>query len=134
MNYFNVLRMLNVIFLTTEIAKSIHEQQIHVYGGKQGIRDEGLLASAIGQAEHAYYYTNDIDQVAAQYGISIIQNHPFIDGNKRTGIACLLTFLTLNHLPLTYTSEQLFSWTLQIAQKQIDRVQFAKQLKYYRME
>ena len=124
--------MLNVFFLTIQIAESIHEQQVAVYGGIQGIRDKGLLESAIGQAEQTYYYTNNITQAAAQYAVSIIQNHPFIDGNKRTAIACSLTFLALNNQPLCYTSDQLFDWALQIAQRQMDREQFAEQLRLYR--
>jgi len=116
-------------FLSVEAALLIHHQQITRYGGMTGLRDQTLLASAIGQAQQTYFYTGDIYQAAAQYGFSIIQNHPFLDGNKRTAMACLLTFLALNELPLLYTTEQLFDWTLQVITHQISRDDLANLLK-----
>jgi len=86
-----------------------------------GLRDRGLLESAMGQAEHTFGYTNDIMQAAAQYCVSIAKNHPFIDGNKRTAAATMLTFLVLNGYDPTLTNTQLFDWTLQVALDEISR-------------
>ena len=116
-------------FLSIEAALLIHRQQITRYGGMTGMRDQALLASAIGQAQQTYFYTSDIYQAAAQYGFSILQNHPFLDGNKRTAMACLLTFLALNELPLPYTTEQLFDWTHQVITHQISRENLANLLR-----
>ena len=108
-------------FLGLDAVFAIHHDQVATFGGLHGVRDLGLLESAIGQAHQTYSYTKDIHETAAQYCFSVAKNHPFLDGNKRTAADCMLTFLALNGAEPTLTAEQLFEWTLQVAVGEIDR-------------
>ena len=86
-------------FITKSLALQIHQQQIDRFGGASGLRDEAMLESALGAALQSWHYTADIFHTAAQYCYSLANNHPFIDGNKRTAAACMLVFwlqITLN--------------------------------------
>jgi death-on-curing protein len=92
------------IFLTIDEIIDIHRDQIARYGGSEGIRDFGMLQSAVampaagfgGQFLHA-----DLCEMAAAYLFHIVQNHPFIDGNKRVGAVAAYVFLALNNVQLT---------------------------------
>src|SRR5256885_17177307 len=84
------------IFLSHETVMDIHQHSLHEHGGLGGLRDPGLLESALMQPEAAYYYgQGDLASIAAAYSFHVAQNQPFIDGNKRTPIASPLTFLDL---------------------------------------
>jgi len=75
----------------------IHDRQIELFGGQYGLRDEGLLDSAITRPKNFYFYQDaDITRLSAAYGYGICQNHPFIDGNKRTAFVVLVAFLKTN--------------------------------------
>jgi death-on-curing protein len=108
-------------YLPLEAVLAIHHDQVNTFGGSHGLRDQGLLESALGQARQTFEYTNDIHQAAAQYCVSLAKDHPFVDGNKRTAADCMLTFLVLNGIEPTLTSEQLFEWTLRVAIGKLDR-------------
>ena len=87
------------LFLTLDEVIVIHSNQLALYGGTAGIRDEGLLRSALAQPEASFggqWLHDDLCSMAAAYGFHVIQNHPFIDGNKRVGAVCALHFLHLN--------------------------------------
>lgn len=116
-------------FVRIEAALAIHHDQVNAFGGLHGVRDQGLLESALGQAQQTYAYTEDLYETAAQYGVSLAKNHPFLDGNKRTAADCMLTFLMLNGIEPTLTPEQLFEWTLQAAVGELDRAGLAKRLR-----
>jgi death-on-curing protein len=116
-------------FIGVEAAFAIHHDQIGTFGGLHGIRDQGLLESALGQAQQTYAYTKDLFEAAAQYGVSLAKNHPFLDGNKRTAADCMLTFLVLNGFEPTLTPAQLFEWMLQVAVGELDRAGLAKLLR-----
>jgi death-on-curing protein len=81
-------------YLTVAEVLAIHEDQIQRYGGDHGVRDHGLLISALYRPQTGYY-TDPIEEAAALWE-SLAQNHPFIDGNKRTAFACTYTFLAVN--------------------------------------
>jgi death-on-curing protein len=86
-------------FLTQEEVLLTHETQIARYGGSTGIRDMGLLASALAMPQTSFggtYLHSDHYEMAAAYLFHIVSNHPFIDGNKRTGTVAALTFLDMN--------------------------------------
>ena len=86
-------------FLTLEEVIILHTDQIERYGGSPGIRDEGLLRSAHAQAEAQFggaYLHDSIVAMAAAYLYHLVQNHPFIDGNKRIGAAAATAFLAFN--------------------------------------
>jgi len=89
----------------------IHDQEINISGGSAGIRDQKAIESAIGaaQATFAGKYLNDIFEMAATYLNSIIKNHPFVDGNKRTGLAAALTFLFINGIEIDEKYEEEFA-------------------------
>lgn len=115
-------------FLTPDAALVIHFDQVNTFGGSHGLRDRGLLESALGQARQTYEYTDDLCEAAAQYCVSLAKNHPFVDGNKRTAADCMLTFMVLNGIEPTLTNEQLFEWTLRVAIGKLDRPALAKLL------
>jgi death-on-curing family protein len=85
-------------FLTREDALEIHSAQLDQFGGGAGLRDEGLLISALAQPEataFGNYLHHDMFEMAAAYLFHVVSNHPFLDGNKRTGLVCALVFLDL---------------------------------------
>lgn len=86
-------------YLTLAEALAIHADQIERYGGTQGVRDHGLLEAALFRPQTGYYA--DLIEEAAALWESLSQNHPFLDGNKRTAFAATYTFLTINGARLT---------------------------------
>ncbi len=98
-------------FLTLDEVLAIHADQIRRYGGKGGIRDLALLQSALGTTKTTFdgnYLHTDLFEMAAAYLFHIVRNHPFVDGNKRTGLMVALVFLGLNGFELTADPEELF--------------------------
>jgi death-on-curing protein len=85
------------VWLSQQIVLAIHDEQLAEHGGAIGLRDPGLLESALARPmNRAGYGDPDIAELAAVYAIAIVQNHPFLDGNKRTAYVMLETFLELN--------------------------------------
>ncbi len=85
------------VWLSRQLILAIHDEQLSEHGGAGGLRDEGLLDSALARPlNRAGYGGPDVSELAALYAISIARNHPFIDGNKRTAYVALETFLALN--------------------------------------
>lgn len=87
------------LFLTLAEVIDVHADQIARYGGQGGLRDVGLLASALAQPEASFageWLHKGLQEMAAAYVYHLCQNHPFVDGNKRTALACALVFLELN--------------------------------------
>ena len=84
-------------WLTKDEALILHERQIAVYGGPSGLRDEGLLESALARAENQFAYGDPgVAELAAAYAYGLARNHPFIDGNKRASFVACSLFLILN--------------------------------------
>ena len=85
-------------WLTTEMVVAIHDKSLAVFGGAEGIRDFGLLESALARPQNRHYYDSDAGpfDLAAAYAVGIVQNHPFVDGNKRAGLLAVQAFLFLN--------------------------------------
>lgn len=104
--------------LTVEQVLKLHEMMLQATGGAKGLRDSGLLESAIYHA-FASFNGNDlyptIEEKAARQAYAIIQSHPFIDGNKRTGLLVMLVFLDLNGVKLRFTQEELIDLGFSIA-------------------
>ena len=89
----------DVVWLELSVIYAIHEAQVDEHGGGVGVRDQGLLESALNRPKQHAAYTNsplDIPNLAAIYGIAFVRNHPFIDGNKRVGLVALEVFLRRN--------------------------------------
>lgn len=104
--------------LSREQVLYLHQQLIEAHGGTQGIRDEGLLDSSLAapfQTFGGQYLYPTIQQMAAQLGYGIVKNHPFLDGNKRTGAHVMLVFLAVNGIELGYTQQELIDTILMVA-------------------
>jgi len=87
------------IWISKELTLAIHSRQLAEHGGQDGVRDEGLLESALARARQLFAYTDptpDTATLAAAYAFGLARNHPFIDGNKRTAYVVCRTFLILN--------------------------------------
>jgi death-on-curing protein len=85
------------VWLARQVILAIHDEQLAEHGGAIGIRDEGLLDSALARPlNRAGYGDPDVAELGALYAIAIARNHPFVDGNKRTAFAALFMFLALN--------------------------------------
>jgi death-on-curing protein len=91
-------------YLTTVEVLAIHDDQIERYGGARGVRDPGLLEAALYRPQTGYYV--DLIEEAAALWESLSQNHPFVDGNKRTAFAATYTFLAIDGLRLTAGADQ----------------------------
>ncbi len=85
-------------WLSLQIVTALHDEQLARFGGGTGMRDQGLLESALARPVNAFHYKPEsgLFDLAAAYGFGIIRNHPFIDGNKRTGDLAVQVFLHLN--------------------------------------
>jgi death-on-curing protein len=84
-------------WLDIDIVIDIHAEQLALFGGADGVRDRGLIESALGRPQHRFAYgESDLAALAAAYAFGIAKNHPFVDGNKRTAFASMLVFLGLN--------------------------------------
>lgn len=95
-------------YLTLAEVLAMHADQIERYGGSYGIRDPGLLEAAIYRPQTGYYA--DLIEEATALWESLAQNHPFIDGNKRTAFAATYTFLTINGARLTADAEETYAF------------------------
>ena len=103
------------VWLSRELVIAIHNEQIAEHGGAPGLRDCGLLESALARPlNRAGYGTPDIAELAALYAIGIARNHPFVDGNKRASFGSLVTFLALNGLELTVGEAEATAMTLRM--------------------
>ena len=112
------------VFLGLEEALEIHQDQIGRYGGSAGIRDMGLLQSALampraGSAEQ--YFHADLHDMAAAYLFHIVKNHPFVDGNKRVGAMAAFTFLKLNGITLKAPEPAFEKLVLSVADGKSDK-------------
>jgi len=106
------------LFLTLEEVLALHADQIERYGGSHGLRDPGLLSSALAMPEASFggeLLHSTIHEMAAAYLFHLTQNHPFIDGNKRIGLAAALAFLGLNDLCLDASEDDLTELVLGVA-------------------
>ncbi|CAM5329601.1 hypothetical protein AFEL58S_00906 [Afipia felis] len=96
--------MTEPLWLTRQIVEAIHDEQLAIHGGAGGLRDEGMLESALERPHNKWNYEQaDIAELAAAYAFGLARNHPFIDGNKRTAFLALYTFLGLNGIDFEVT-------------------------------
>ena len=99
-------------YLTVIEVLTIHADQIERYGGSDGLRDQGLLEAALYRPQTGYYA--DLIEEAASLWESLAQNHPFIDGNKRTAFAVTYTFLAINGTRITADADATFSFIIDL--------------------
>jgi death-on-curing protein len=120
------------VFLTSEDILLIHQDQVRRYGGSVELRDYGLLLSAIEMPSFKFgdvYLHASTFEMAAAYLFHIVQNHPFVDGNKRTGAAAALVFLDLNNIEVHVEDETLAEFVLSIAQGLVCKQEIAQFLR-----
>lgn len=116
------------LFLTLEEVLALHADQIERYGGSHGLRDPGLLSSALAMPEASFggeFLHSTIHEMAAAYLFHLTQNHPFIDGNKRIGLAASLAFLGLNDLYLDASEDDLTELVLGVAKGEKSKAEIA---------
>ena len=114
--------MQNIRFLKIEEIIQMHIDQIRLFGGSHGIRDHKLLESAVYEPQASFagaYLHKDVYHMAAAYAQGIIKNHPFIDGNKRTGIVSAFVFLQYNNCELDFDQDEFFALAIDIATSKI---------------
>jgi death-on-curing protein len=124
-------------FFEKEQVLSIHSDLIREYGGSLGIRDEGLLESAIFQPQATFggeFLHPTITEQAAAYLFHINNNHAFVDGNKRTAFAVMVAFLNLNEYELTMTKEEAYQLTMQVAEHKVSKEELIEVLKNHIIE
>jgi death-on-curing protein len=113
-----------------EVIVAVHEMQLAEHGGLAGVRDAGLLDSALSRAPNlAAYESPDTAALAAAYGWGISRNHPFIDGNKRTGFVAAELFLNLNGHELQATDADCVLTMLGVAAGEVSEEAFAAWLR-----
>ena len=106
------------LWLPRDAVIAIHRRQLAEHGGSDGIREMGLLESALARPQQLLAYGNpppDLAALAAAYAFGIARNHPFIDGNKRTALVATRTFLAINGLNLVAGQEDKLSIFLRLA-------------------
>jgi death-on-curing protein len=109
------------------VVLAIHRRQLAQHGGSAGVRDLGLLASALARPQNLFAYAQtppDLAALAASYAFGLVRNHPFVDGNKRTALVVLRTFLRLNGRDLVATQEEKYRAVLALADGQMSETEF----------
>jgi death on curing protein len=120
--------MAKFVWLLEETVIAVHQRQISEHGGSEGLRDEGLLASALARPQNVLAYAQpppDLAALAAAYAYGIARNHPFVDGNKRTALVAARTFLLLNGVNLEANQDEKYLTFLQLAQGTLTEEQLA---------
>jgi death-on-curing protein len=115
-------------FLTLDEVLRIHSDQIRRYGGRRGVRDLGLLSSALAMPEASFgglALHSSLPEMAAAYLFHIARNHPFVDGNKRTALAAALAFLWLNGRRLEADDDELTRMVTDLAAGRIGKPEVA---------
>lgn len=108
----------------------VHHEQLAEHGGMAGVRDEGMLESAMARAENKMAYgAPDVFEIAAAYAFGIIKNHPFVDGNKRTGYVLAETWLFMKGVELMANDVECVQMTLALAASEITETRFAQWLR-----
>ncbi len=119
---------MEIVFLSFAEVIEIHQDQIHRYGGESGLRDMELLKSALGMPSATFggqFLHTDIYEMAAAYLFHLVQNHPFVDGNKRVGAVSALVFLLLNGYEFVAPEDEFAEIVLSVARGEIDKADVA---------
>lgn len=108
--------MTEPVWLSLELVIDIHAEQLALFGGPAGIRDRGMLESALGRPQNKFAYgEHGIAALAAAYAFDIARNHPFIDGNKRAALAAMIVFFNLNDIDLLVPQADMTAAILAVA-------------------
>jgi death-on-curing protein len=121
-----------VVWLEKALVLAVHDHQVAEHGGSGGVRDEGLLESALARPQQLHAYGDpapDLVDLAAALAFGLARNHPFIDGNKRTAHVAYRTFLELNGAELEATDEEKYVAMLGLAEGKLKKRDFAAWLR-----
>lgn len=114
-------------WLTNEMIVAIHEAQLIEHGGASGIRDVGMLESALERPRNKWAYENaDLAPLAAAYGYGVAKNHPFVDGNKRSTLMAIFTFLGLNGIDFDVPEAEFATIILALAAGEVSEDSLAR--------
>jgi death-on-curing protein len=118
-------------WLTIQFVLSIQADQVRDHGGSLGLRDRGLLESALDRPRNRFHYdpAADLSELAAAYGFGIAKNHPFIDGNKRVAYQAMYLFLGLNGLRIDAPEEEVVTLILALASGILEEAELASWLR-----
>jgi death-on-curing protein len=118
-------------FLDVEDVIELHAAQLQEYGGSAGLRDRGLLESAVAQPQSSFggqLAHDGLFAMAAAYLFHIVGNHPFVDGNKRAGLLAALVFMDMNGISIDHASAALYELTMGVAEGRTDKRAVAAEL------
>lgn len=124
-------RPTEIEFLTVEVVLALHQRLVERFGGSMGLRDRGLLESAVAQPQASFGGSNvheGLFMMAAAYLFHIISNHPFVDGNKRAGLLAAQVFLDLNGVSLEHDSYAFYALSMGVAEGRFDKRAVAAEL------
>ena len=116
------------LFLTLDEILSLHQDQVHRYGGSGGVRDLGLLQSAMGSVMATFggsFLHESLFEMAAAYLFNICKNRPFLDGNKRTAVAASLTFLEMNGIEIDAAEADFYELVIGVAEGKVTKAAVA---------
>ena len=123
--------MPEITWITNKLALSIHHRQLAEHGGLDGVRDQGMLESALARPQQLFSYTKpkpSIAKLAGAYAFAIAHNHPFVDGNKRTAYVACRTFLLLNGHDITASLDERYHVFMKMAAGAMPEDQFVQWL------
>ena len=123
--------MTDPIWIDARDALLLHDRLLALHGGAAGVRDDGLLQSALARPQQHYAYadTPDLIEMATVYTAGIVRNHPFVDGNKRTGFVVGILFLELNGYRFTATQERAAQAVIELAAGTLDEAGYTSFLR-----
>jgi death-on-curing protein len=119
------------LFLDVDEVLELHAAQLELFGGSAGLRDRGLLESAVAQPQVSFggqFAHEGLHAMAAAYLFHLVSNHAFVDGNKRIGLLTALVFLDLNGLSIVQPSDRLYELTMAVAEGRLDKPAVAAEL------
>ena len=121
-----------IVWITKALALAIHERQLAEHGGGSGVRDAGMLESALARPQQLFNYghpTPDLADLAASLAFGLARNHAFVDGNKRTAHVCYRVFLALNDAELQASAADKYAAMIGLAEGSISEIEFAAWLR-----
>ena len=121
-----------IVWIDRALALAMHDRQLAEHGGGSGVRDEGMLDSALARPQQRHAYGDpppDLADLAAALAFGLARNHPFVDGNKRTAHVCYRIFLALNDAELTASAEDKYIHMLALAEGSLSEAEFAAWLR-----
>lgn len=115
------------VWLSRSVVEAVHADQVREHGGQLGLRDPGLLESALARPQHVWAYEGDaaFATLAAEYGFGLARNHAFLDGNKRVAFVATNVFLILNGFEIEAPEPEVVDTILRVADGRMNRGKFA---------